>query len=99
MKNLINNLIKFIYFLAVTEIIVAIIFSSMYFGVYRLINYIDPSIYMRYATNNKYDKNIFFCDENGVEILEQLVNETDLSEDTRIQDIARIVFKNQDELK
>lgn len=33
MKNLINNLIKFIYFLAVTEIIVAIILSSMYFGV------------------------------------------------------------------
>ena len=60
MNNFYNNLIKFAIFLGVTLLIMLVIFPLMYMGSYELINNVDSSIYVRYATNNKYDKNIFF---------------------------------------
>lgn len=99
MNNFYNNLIKFVVFLGVTFLIMLIIFPLMYMGSYELINNVDSSIYVRYATNNKYDKNIFFENENGTAILEQLENEIDLSEVKRIQDFARIIVEHQEDVK
>lgn len=99
MKGITDNLIKFLIFSGVMLLIMFSVFPSMYMGVYKLINNIDPSIYMRYATNNKYDKNIFFGNENGTDILNQIKHEINLSEVTRIQDFARIIFEHQDDVK
>lgn len=99
MKGFIDNLIKFVVFSGVMLLIMFSVFPSMYMGVYKLINNIDSSIYMRYATNNKYDKNIFFGNENGTDILNQIEHEIDLSEVIRIQDFARIIFEHQDDVK
>ena len=69
-----DNLQKFAIFLVVTLLIVSFLFPSMYMGTFRLINNVDSSIYARYATNGKFEENLFFSTEieKNTGIIEQL---------------------------
>lgn len=102
MNEFFDKVSKFAYFLVVTVVILYFIFPCIYMGSYKLINMVDSSIYVRYATNEKFEENIFFNNEveSKTEILQQLENEIDgLSRGNRIQDFARIIFTNQDKVK
>ena len=102
MNEVFEKISKIAYFLVVMAIILCCIFPGMYMGSYKLINMVDSSIYARYATNEKFEENIFFNDEieSETKILEQLLNEMhESSEVERIQDFARIISTNQDKVK
>ena len=78
-----------------------ILFPFMYFASYKLINIVDPSIYARYATNEKFDENIFFNSEVDVEtgILNDLYLFIDFSHISRIQDFANLVIVHKSEVR
>lgn len=74
----------------------------MYMGAYRLINIVDASIYDRYATNEKFEKNGFFDAEivENTKIIEQLVSEIDdFVGVSRIQEFAYVITENQSEVE
>lgn len=72
-----DDLQKFGFFLVDTLLIVWFLFPGMYMGAYRLINNVDSSIYARYATNEKFEENVFFNAEieENTKIIEQLESE------------------------
>ena len=44
-------------------IILYIGFYGIYFGFYQLVNYVDDSIYYRYATENQFDWPVYFNED------------------------------------
>ena len=36
---------------------------GIYFGFYKLVNYVDDSIYIRYATENQFDWSVYFNED------------------------------------
>ena len=97
-----DNLQKFAIFLVVTLLIVSFLFPSMYMGTFRLINNVDSSIYARYATNGKFEENLFFSTEieKNTGIIEQLESKIDdFVGVSRIQEFAYVIIENQSEVK
>lgn len=102
MDELINKLTAFGIFLVIGLFMVVILLPQMYIGAYKIINKVDSSIFYRYSTNGKFDKNMFFSEkiEENTGILEQLENEiSDFQNASRIQDFANIITKNQNKVK
>lgn len=97
-----DDLKKFAFFLVVTLLIVCFLFPDMYMGTYRLINNVDSSIYSRYATNEKFEENVFFSAEieKSTGIIEQLESEiSDFVGVSRIQEFAYVIIKNQSKVE
>ena len=97
-----DELTKFGYFLLVSLLVVCFLFPFMYLGTYKLINNIDSSIYARYATNEKFEENIFFnaTVEEKTGIIKQLESEiNDLIEFSRIQEFAYVIIQNQNKVE
>lgn len=102
MRKFSDDLQKFAYFLIVTVLVVCFLFPSMYMGAYRLINNVDSSIYARYATNKKFEENVFFNAEieENTRIIEQLESEiNDFVGVSRIQEFAYVIIENQSEVE
>ena len=102
MPRFFDNLQKFAIFLVVTLLIVSFLFPSMYMGTFRLINNVDSSIYARYATNGKFEENLFFSTEieKNTGIIEQLESKIDdFVGVSRIQEFAYVIIENQSEVK
>jgi len=97
-----DELTKFGCFLLVSLLVVCFLFPFMYLGTYKLINNIDSSIYARYATNEKFEENIFFnaTVEEKTGIIKQLESEiNDLIEVSRIQEFAYVIIQNQNKVE
>lgn len=102
MWKLSSDLHKFVFFLIVTLFIIFFLFPGMYMGTYRLINKVDSSIYARYATNERFEENIFFNAEieKNTGILEQLERAiNDFAGVSRIQEFAYVIIENQSEVE
>lgn len=97
-----DDLQKFGFFLVDTLLIVWFLFPGMYMGAYRLINNVDSSIYARYATNEKFEENVFFNAEieENTKIIEQLESEiNDFVGVSRIQEFAYVITEHQSEVE
>ncbi len=78
-------------------------FNCIYFGFYKLVNYIDNTIYYRYATDNKFDFNVYFNKEaqrkSGILYeISEVKDFNDLNVDSSIQEKYRIMNKNINEI-
>lgn len=74
----------------------------LYMGTYELINDVDTSIYSRYATNNKYDENIFFNTEveTSTGILSDLQENIDGIDNIKSkQEFAKVITENKEKVK
>ncbi len=101
-KNSDRVALKIVSFSLVFLLIISLLFPGMYMGAYKLINHVDPSIYARYATNQKFDENIFFKAEveEKTGIIEQLQTEIpDLATVSRIQEFASVILQNQSKVE
>ena len=97
-----DDLQKFGFFLVDTLLIVWFLFPGMYMGAYRQINNVDSSIYARYATNEKFEENVFFNAEieENTKIIEQLESEiNDFVGVSRIQEFAYVITEHQSEVE
>ena len=86
----------------VVFLIISLIFPISYLGAYKLINYADTSIFERYATNDRFDVNIFFNDEveEKTAIVEQMRKSlSGFSDINRTQDFARIIYDNKENVE
>lgn len=73
----------------------------LYWGTYQLINHTDTSIYARYATENKYDENIFFnakVDKDTGILSELNCNISEFSSVKSTQDFARVITENKEKV-
>lgn len=74
----------------------------LYMGTYELINDVDTSIYSRYATNNKYNENIFFNTEveTSTGILSDLQENIDGIDNIKSkQEFAKVITENKEKVK
>ncbi len=97
---------KYLYKLMGLAIIFFFLISAglpvLYFGTYKLINDTDASIYTRYATDNKYENNIFFSEdvETSTGILSDLSkNIKGMGTVKRKQDFAKVIYENKEKVK
>ena len=101
MKNIDLKSTKICSFLIIVLFIISVIFPISYRETYKIINYVDASIFDRYATSNKFDENIFFSEEVETEtaILEQMRGVLPGFDDiSRTQDFARIIYENKEKV-
>lgn len=87
---------------SIVIIIIIRFFPYIFLGTYDIINKVDSTIYARYATNNKFDENVFLDYEviNETGLYEQLNDRIDaIWEVNQIQEFARIIYDNKDEFK
>lgn len=102
MGKFLDDLYKFAWFLLVVSFLITFLLLSMYRGAYSLIDNVDSSIYARYATNEKFEENIFFNEkiEKDTGIIEQLEREIDdFIGVSRIQEFAYVITENQNEVE
>ena len=98
MNDFFDDLRKFGICLSVIGVFVIIVVLPMYKEAFRLINNVDSSIYARYATNTKFEENVFFNEkiEKNTGILKQLRNEiSELEGVTEIQRFAYVLTENK----
>jgi hypothetical protein len=99
-------LLKYLYKLIGLTLVITFLINLglpiLYLGTYQFINRADPTIYPRYATNNKYDNNIFFNEDinyrSGI-ISDMIEIIPDVNSINRIQDFAKIISNNKEKMK
>ncbi|WP_426349394.1 hypothetical protein ACPWSR_16895 [Alloiococcus sp. CFN-8] len=92
-------------FISLTIIFIILISAGLpvlYFATYQLINHTDTSIYTRYATDNKYEEDIFFnekVEENTGILTELKENIDEMGTIKSKQDFARVLSVNKDKVE
>lgn len=100
----INKTLKFIFKLLIATVafiyIITISTMVLYVSTYKIINTIDPSIYTRYATENKHDKDLF---TEGIQttrdIFIDLTNTMPELKTRNSQEFASIIIENRSEVE
>ena len=90
---------KFYIFSLIAVVLGIMVFPFIYAGTYKLINYLDSSIFDRYATEGKFDDNLFFSAEidEATGIIQQLYLEIEeFDEVDRVQEFANVIRLNED---
>lgn len=97
-----NYLYKLMGAAIVFLVMITIGLPVLYFGTYDLINHVDTTIYARYATNGKYDENIYFNEsiEKETGFFSEIRNSIEgASEINRIQEFGQIVNSHSKEIE
>jgi len=97
-----EKLTKLALLLVVTLFLTLGLLPFLFKGTYWLINNVDTSIYVRYATNEKFEENVFLSAEieektGIIEDLAETIN--DLAEVSSIQKFAYLIAENREEVE
>ncbi len=84
-------------------IVLYIGFYGIYFGFYQLVNYVDDSIYNRYATENQFDWSVYFNEDveektGIVSEINQVIEIIELPQNSSKQAIYRCMNENIDKI-